>query len=46
LTKGGEIDIGGNFEEPGDPSQMFLEGLATPEPGKGIQGRIARAESS
>ena len=52
VTKGGEIDIGGNFEELADPSQLFLEGLATPEPGKDIQGRLtshlsrARAEAS
>ncbi len=52
VTKGGEIDIGGNFEELADPSQLFLEGLATPEPGKDIQGRLtshlsrARVEAS
>jgi len=32
VIKGGEIDIGGNFEDPGDPRQLFLEGLTTPYP--------------
>jgi hypothetical protein len=41
VTKGGEIDIGGNFEQSGDRRQLFLEGLTTPEPGKGIQGSMS-----
>lgn len=46
VIKGGEIDIGGNFEPDQDERQLSLEGLTTPEPGKGIQGRQAmtRAE--
>lgn len=30
VTKGGEIDIGGSFDDGVDPNQLFLEGLTTP----------------
>ena len=29
-VKGGELDIGGNFEDHEDPNQLSLEGLTTP----------------
>ncbi|MBA7704306.1 hypothetical protein ES703_113110 [subsurface metagenome] len=39
VIKGGEIDMGGYFEDPGDPCQLFLERLTTPYP-EGHTGQI------